>query len=62
MALVDTVGADEQTNAQVAQSATVTASENMPAELLTLLEGITRGADYKVVVFFVTARPTRLQP
>ena len=57
--MVDTVGEDSQTNVQVEQSATVTPMAAQPAELLALLRQLMQG-EYKVVVFFVTARLTQL--
>lgn len=59
--MVDTVGEDKSTNAQVEQSVTVSSAAAQPAELLALLRQL-MVADFKVIVFFVTARPTRLQP
>jgi len=57
--MVDTVGEDKQTNAQVEQSATVCAAAAQPAELLALLRQLMVG-EFKVIVFFVTARLTQL--
>jgi len=45
----------------VEQSVTVSAAAAQPAELLALLRQL-MVADFKVIVFFVTARRTRLQP
>lgn len=59
--LVDTVGHEEtQTNAQVEQSSTVSATAAQPAELLALIRQLTGSAGYKIVVFFTTARLTQL--
>ena len=57
--MVDTVGEDKSTNAQVEQSATVCTAEAQPAELLALLRQLMVG-EFKVIVFFVTARLTQL--
>ena len=58
--MVDTVGEETQTATAVEQSAIVTTMEGQPAELLALLQTLATGADYKVVVFFTTARLTQL--
>ena len=58
--LVDTVGSEVSTAAAVEQSATVCSMGAQPAELLALMTQLMTGDDYKVVVFFVTARLTQL--
>lgn len=59
--LVDTVGHEEtQTNAQVEQSSTVSATAAQPAELLALIRQLTATPGYKIVAFFTTARLTQL--
>ena len=58
--MVDTVGAEVSTADAVEQSATVTSMAAQPAELLALMAQLMTGDDYKVVVFFVTARLTQL--
>ena len=58
--MVDTVGEEVSTASAVEQSATTTSLGAQPAELLALLGQLMTGDDYKVVVFFVTARLTQL--
>ena len=52
--MVDTVGEESNTNAQVAQSATVCAAAAQPAELFTLLQQLMVG-EYKVVAILPKA-------
>mmetsp|Transcript_18252 Transcript_18252/g.58785 ORF Transcript_18252/g.58785 Transcript_18252/m.58785 type:complete len:617 (+) Transcript_18252:405-2255(+) len=58
--LVDTVGEETNTNAQVEQASTVTSLGGQAPELFALVQEATAEPGYKVVVFFTTARLTQL--
>ena len=56
---VDTVGKEESTHQHVTQRVTVTSMNNHTAELIRLVQLSQQTKDYKIMVFFTTARLTQ---